>query len=149
MTALRMRPATIDDADRLLTWRNDPVTRQAGYTTDEVQPAEHLAWLTALLANPKRELYVAEEAGPVGTVRVDDVDGVQWLSWTVAPEARGRGIATRMVRLIAGTIADPLHAAIKADNLASARIAERAGLVFALETGGVRYFSRPAQTLAR
>ena len=78
-----LRPATTEDADILLEWRNDPETRIASHNTAEVQRNDHISWLSRTLGNPERRLYVAEEDGdPVGTVRADFADGVWELSWT-------------------------------------------------------------------
>ena len=88
---MKLRTATIQDAELLLEWRNDPQTRKSSHTTHEVQKEEHIAWLNLTLTNTNRRLLIAEESGvPVGTIRADYSDGMFELSWTVAPNARGR-----------------------------------------------------------
>ena len=67
------------------------------------------------------------------------------LSWTVAPDARGRGVGKRMVALAASQILAPIRAEVKSDNISSVRIAEHAGMVFEREVNGILHFSRPAQ----
>ena len=142
---IKLRPATVDDADLLLEWRNDPETRNASHNTAEVQREEHVSWLKKTLNNTSRQLYIAEENGiPVGTVRADLVDGVHELSWTVAPNARGRGVATRMVALLARQISQPIRAEVKSGSTASARIAERAGMLFDREVDGILHYRRAA-----
>jgi len=143
--AIRLRPATMKDADILLEWRNDPETRKASHNTAEVQRNDHISWLSRTLGNPDRRLYVAEENGdPVGSVRADFSDGVWELSWTVSPRARGRGVAKRMVAVLANEISDPIRAEVKTGNISSARIAEHAGMVFERETDGVLHYMRAA-----
>lgn len=89
---ISLRPATTQDADLLLEWRNDPETRKASHNTAEVQRDEHISWLSRTLNNPNRRLYVAEENGaPVGTVRADLSEGVWELSWTVSQTREGEG----------------------------------------------------------
>jgi RimJ/RimL family protein N-acetyltransferase len=142
---ITLRPATIDDADMLLEWRNDPETRKASHNTDHVQRDDHISWLSRTLGNPNRRLYVAEENGsPIGTVRADLADGVWELSWTVSPKARGRGVAKRMVAVLATKISEPIRAEVKTGNIASARIAEHAGMAFERETDGVLHYKRSA-----
>jgi RimJ/RimL family protein N-acetyltransferase len=142
---IELRPATLRDADLLLEWRNDPATRAASYSNAAVASDEHLAWLRDALASAERRLYVAEENGaPVGTVRADLANGVWHLSWTVAPQARGRGVAKRMVALLASRIAGPIRAEVKAGNVASARIAEHAGMTLLREANGVLHYERDA-----
>jgi RimJ/RimL family protein N-acetyltransferase len=126
MTMGALRPATLDDAEMLFAWRNDPLTREASVNTDVVTWKGHLAWLRASLENPKRRLLVAETENPVGTVRIDYGDETE-ISWTVAPGARGKGIGTEKVK---GALPEgPLIACIKRANIASQQIAKAAGFV--------------------
>ena len=142
---ISLRPATIQDADLLLKWRNDPETRKASHNTTVVQRDEHISWLSRTLSNPNRKLYVAEENGDaVGTVRADLSEGVWELSWTVSSSARGRGVAKRMVVDLANQISEPIRAEVKAGNMASIRIAEHAGMEFERETDGVLHYQRAA-----
>lgn len=147
---LTLRPATLEDTDRLLEWRNDPDTRSASHRSVPVQRDEHLAWLAATLRNPDRRLYVAEENGvPVGSVRADLREGCFELSWTMAPSARGRGVAKRVVALLASRIAEPIRAEVKVGNLVSARIAEHAGMRLDREVAGVLHYRRGVATPQR
>ena len=142
---IKLRSATIRDADLLLEWRNDAETRKASHNMDEVQRDQHISWLSRTLDNRDRGLFVAEKNGvPVGTVRSDLSDGVWELSWTTAPSARGRGLAKRMVFLLAQQIPEPIRAEVKAGNIASARVAEHAGMEFDREAEGVLHYRRSA-----
>ena len=142
---ITLRPATIEDADILLGWRNDPETRKASHNTTEVQRSDHVSWLSRTLGNPDRRLYVAEKNGdPVGTVRADFADGVWELSWSVSPRARGGGVAKRMVAVLANKISEPIRAEVKTGNTSSARIAEHAGMVFERKTDGIIHYKRAA-----
>ena len=142
---IKLRCATRADADLLLKWRNDPDTRQASQNTGIVEPAEHIAWLEDSLENPARRLLIAEQGGSaVGTVRAD-FDGDVWeLSWTVAPKARGQGIAKRMVAAVASEIAEPVAARVKPGNETSVRIATGCGMTLIEEAEGMLYFRRGA-----
>jgi len=140
----RLRPAGMEDAATLLAWRNDPDTVRASHSDRPVDPDGHRRWLAASLGNPGRRLYVAEDAGiAAGTVRLDR-DGDGWLlSWTVAPDFRGRGLGKAMVRLATDSLTSPVRAEVKAGNAASARIAEQAGLRLDREQDGIQYYIRP------
>jgi RimJ/RimL family protein N-acetyltransferase len=110
----------------------------------------HISWLNATLADPLRQLFIVEEDGrPIGTVRVDqEANGSAELSWTVAPEARGRGMAKRMVRLVADEVsgARGVRAEVKAGNEASIKVAEAAGMRLSRQEGEVLHFARPGST---
>lgn len=142
---MELRPATMDDAQRLFDWRNDPATRIASHQTGELHFSDHVAWLARALASDSRELYIAEHEGAaVGTVRADLSGAVTELSWTVAPEWRGHGFGKAMVGMLADQIRTPLKAEIKRDNVASQRIALAAGFTLAAEIDGVLHFTRNA-----
>lgn len=70
-----LRPATIDDAQILFDWTNDPVTRAGSFSTKPVQWDEHLGWLTKVLENANRHLYIVMGntifGMPVGMLRLD------------------------------------------------------------------------------
>ncbi len=142
---MTLRIATSDDSGLLLAWRNDPITRIASHSGEAISVSMHKTWLESTLSNPDRQLYIAEENGAsVGTVRADYCNGEHEISWTVAAESRGRGIAKRMVRLLADHISGPLRAEVKSDNLASARVAEFVGMLFEFECDGIKHYVRPA-----
>ena len=145
---LRVRPASEADADTLLRWRNDPVTRAASRDTGEVRAEQHRAWLAATLSDPDRHLLLAadEGGGDVGTLRWDRRDEGEWeVSVTVAPERRGRSLGAP---LLAGgedwlaeheRAAHTMLAAVNVDNAASLRLFDTAGYLPDLppDPGGV------------
>jgi len=128
---VNLRPAEMKDAEKLFMWRNDPETRKASHNSDEVILESHLAWLDASLSNPsKRLLWIAEVSGvAIGTCRADRVENAWELSWTIAPEARGKGFANQMLSKLVCYFDEPLLAEVKADNIASIKVAERSGFV--------------------
>lgn len=135
----------MQDAELLLEWCNDPETKRAHRSEADVDWEQHLVWLEEMIADPSRELLVAEENGvPVGTVRADLSGEIRELSWNVAPSERNRGVATRMVSEFAGQIQGPIRAEIIAGNTASARVAERAGMTFERQTGDILHYVRTA-----
>ena len=125
-----LRPVSLQDAPLLLDWRNDPLTRENSFQTTVISLEEHLRWLKDALTNPKRKLFIAEENGKAfGTVRADFSEEGCELSWTVAPEHRGKGFGKEMVRLAVIVLRPQrFFARIKRGNVASERIAESVGL---------------------
>ncbi|MGH8491025.1 MAG: GNAT family N-acetyltransferase [Gammaproteobacteria bacterium] len=127
---LRLRLANTADAADLLRWRNDDDTRKFSLHREVVTWSAHLDWLSRVLRDDNTELYVAETAGlPAGTVRIDHRNGVKELSWTVAPECRGRGLGSLIVGMAVQRTAPPLFARIHPLNDASRRIAAKTGFV--------------------
>lgn len=134
LNKLTLRPALFDDAEMLLTWRNDPLTRAESVNTLVVAPEEHKSWLKKLLDNSNRQLFIAEiNQNAVGTVRADfDTANNEYeLSWTIAPEWRGKGVGKRMVKIMADQlIENSIVARVKPENKASINIALHAGMRF-------------------
>jgi RimJ/RimL family protein N-acetyltransferase len=125
---LTLRPATTADARLLHEWRNDPKSRQASRNTAFVPWPEHCEWLAAVLVSPHHIMRIAEEDGkPLGMVRADRRDQGWELSWTVAPQARKKGIGHAMLQQFVAVLDGRLTAVIRKDNVASARIAAAAG----------------------
>lgn len=133
---MRIRPVTIDDAQLLLAWRNDPDSRAASRNTHMVDPAEHQAWMTASLQQPEALLVIAEDddGGPVGHVRfTPGADGYE-VSIVLAPDQRGKGQGRAVLQaaqeVFFATYPDqPIRAFVRGDNLASHRLFRGAGYV--------------------
>jgi RimJ/RimL family protein N-acetyltransferase len=142
MTVL-LRPATADDSHLLFAWRNDPATVAASLNPRPVLPDEHERWLAAVLSDPDRQIYIAEEAGrPVGMARSERREGVCELSWSVDPACRGRGLAKQIVTALLDRTPLPVRARIRDGNSASIRVAGHAGLRLCDEIDGVLVFEK-------
>jgi RimJ/RimL family protein N-acetyltransferase len=141
---LSLRPATADDSERLLAWRNDPQTRAMAVVQAAVERATHARWLAARLGAADTRLTIAEQDGEhVGTVRLDrhGRDEAE-LSITIAPAARGRGLARPAIEL---GVEHARHewrvarvtARIRPENTASLHAFAAAGFEPAGEEGGL------------
>ncbi len=131
---LRARPAAEEDAFVLLRWRNDPAVRAVSRSTGLVAWRDHLTWLRAVLGDVNRTLVVVTAGDrPVGTARFDQNGPAQWeVSITLAPEARGRGLAGPVLATAEADFsrvrgAATLLAAVLPENLPSQRLFARAG----------------------
>jgi RimJ/RimL family protein N-acetyltransferase len=128
-----LRPATEDDSDVLLQWRNDPEAIRFSVSGHGVTPAEHREWLSGRLADAGTLLWIAERTGTaVGQVRVDMEDGIGTVSVAVAPSQRGRGLGSAVLQAMVIEMASEarvrrLLAVAQAENTASIRAFERAG----------------------
>lgn len=102
---ISLRAARLDDATRLLRWRNDSETRANSLHSEMVPEPEHRAWLERTLAEPDRvRLYIAVAGDElVGTGRLDFVGHeTAELSLTIAPEWRGLGFARALIGALIG-----------------------------------------------
>jgi len=136
---LRIREACAADAETLFRWRNDPVTRAESLNTAPVPWPDHVEWLARALADPNRVLLIGEQNhAPVGTIRFDGDGDSSDASWTIAPEARGKGMGAKLLSAALAFARTPdVIAYIKVGNMASKRIAKKAGFAFASVSGDV------------
>ena len=140
--ALVLREATFEDWKLLFDWRNDTQVRAASRNSQPIGEQTHRDWLASCLQDPQRRLLIAElNHKPVGTVRID-IGPVCELSWTVAPEARGNRIGSRMVCALVRTIESPMKAVTRSDNVPSQRIAAAAGFELIDNNGEWMTFQR-------
>jgi RimJ/RimL family protein N-acetyltransferase len=146
---LTLRRASADDAARLLEWRNDAHTRAMAIAQDPIAPADHERWLTTRLADVDTLLLIAEQDGkPVGTVRLDrDSPESAELSITIAPGARGRGLARPAIELGVERArrewgVTRVTARIRPENAASLRAFAAAGFETVREEGGLVEMAR-------
>lgn len=131
-----LRPAAPEDVSILYDWRNDPVTRAYSKNTSEIGWDEHVAWFAASLRNPDRRIFIATDAdASIGVIRGDRGPLGWTLSWSVAPNWRGRGVLKLMIQAILGQLSGVVRAEIKSANIASMRAARSAGLTMTGRNG--------------
>jgi UDP-2,4-diacetamido-2,4,6-trideoxy-beta-L-altropyranose hydrolase len=130
---ITLRRVRSDDADLIREWRNDEDAVRFSVTGRPVSPGEHALWFAGQVDDPARLFWIAEQRGnPVGEVRVDLSGREGTVSIAVAPEWRGCGIGTSILRVLLSEIVrhpevSTLTALARQDNTASVRAFERAG----------------------
>jgi UDP-2,4-diacetamido-2,4,6-trideoxy-beta-L-altropyranose hydrolase len=130
---MKLRKVHFEDWKTLLEWRNDFETRTQSHTIEMITGEAHKDWLSNVINDPDRMLFVAEVNDiPVGTVRADfdATTNAYELSWTISPHARGQGIGKKIVKLLVEKLNSRVRAEIKEDNISSIKIAESANLKF-------------------
>ncbi len=147
MAMITIRPATLADAQILLDWRNNDISRSASLSRDEILFEEHLAWLAGVLEDADRTLYVALDDGdPAGTSRFDIEGGGAEVSINLNPAYRGRGLSLPVLRAsIEQFFVDrrrrmPLTAQIRSSNAASIAIFTRVGFAHQHSHDGVGHY---------
>ena len=142
-----VRPMGADDVPALTRACQDPEIPRWTRVPRPYTPEDARAFVAAAAAEAASGIGVAlvvADAGDVflGTIGLMEIDrstGSGELGYWLAREARGRGAATRAVRLVAGWAAHELglrrlEILTHGGNAASARVAERAGFAATGET---------------
>ncbi len=155
---LRLRRSRPEDAERISRYRSDPdVHRFQGW--ERIDPEGIRAEIEEMARRRPgdpgwvqlsvEELDGGELVGDVGFSPAAGEPGVVKLGYTVAPEHQGRGYATEAVRALVRYVFETLGAEVvrvyaDADNVASHRVAEKAGLRlverFRAQDGGDTWF---------
>ncbi|HSL10388.1 MAG TPA: GNAT family N-acetyltransferase [Actinomycetota bacterium] len=142
---LRLRRSAVDDAPAISAYRSDPeVHRFQGWERTDVEavraeiaemqnraPGGGGGWVQLTVERCDTGALV----GDVGVAAVDEEPGVVKVGYTIDPAAQGRGYATEAVRALVAYAFDTLGADVvrmhaSANNVASIRVAEKAGLRF-------------------
>jgi UDP-2,4-diacetamido-2,4,6-trideoxy-beta-L-altropyranose hydrolase len=97
---LHLRMVTMEDAECLHAWANDPVTRAASFSEAPITWDTHLTWLRGCLSNAPTRIYLAHARGvAVGVIRfeADPCSGIAKVSVSTSPTARRHGWASALL----------------------------------------------------
>jgi len=134
---LTIRNAREEDSEDIWRWRNDSVTRQNSRSKEEIPWENHVSWYANALTNPNKKIFVGMDGETkVGRIMFDKIkDGLAEVGIVVAPEGRGRGYGSELIRI--GSLeyfsreesVREILAEIQRNNPASIRVFEKAGYV--------------------
>jgi len=97
--AFGLRCATSNDTRDLWTWRNAPEVRRLSRETGEIAWEGHQKWLAGVLADPDRDLLIAEGAsGPLGVLRFDRAGDSVEVSIHLTPFGIGQNVGVSILR---------------------------------------------------
>jgi perosamine synthetase len=151
---ITLRNATMDDADLLLEWANDPDVRRASVNSDPIDRETHVAWLSAKLDDAETAFYICERDGArIGYARAErrDDDSAE-LAVSVAREQRNGGVGRRLIALASARAQAELGvtrvlARVKQDNASSLRAFESSGFIVDSEDGDLKHLELAAAAI--
>jgi UDP-2,4-diacetamido-2,4,6-trideoxy-beta-L-altropyranose hydrolase len=134
---LYLREASMDDSQMIWSWANDAVTREASFSSAPIPWETHSAWFSRKLTDPQHVMLIAlsDSMEPLGQVRYQIQGNEADISINLAPERRGAGYGSRILKLadkwlFRKDVVKTIHAYIKPDNLASKKAFTKAGYVY-------------------
>lgn len=136
---LKLRPAHLADAQRLLEWRNDAATRAASFAGDLIEPETHRRWFAERLSSSQCVFLIAEVEGQaIGQVRFEMEAQAATISLSLAPDWRRRGWGATLIRAACCHVfsrcnLERIRALVKPENLSSICAFKRAGFIQAKE----------------
>ena len=97
-----IRNAKIEDAEELLRWRNDRITRENSKNNTLVDKNSHIKWINNILKDKSRVLYIGEENKVrIGVVRFDcNMEKLMAeTSINLNPAMRGKNLSVSLLNL--------------------------------------------------
>ena len=149
---ITQRTATLGDADVLLTWRNNPSTRQFSLHSELIPIDEHVKWLSGRLERVQFEpffLFMADHK-VIGMSRLDVVSGSvdkYEISILVDPDQQGKGAGTIILNMTCETFFS-LHpkktivAKVHKQNFTSQKLFTNAGFELRTPSSGFLHFQK-------
>ena len=98
--AIYLREVTIDDAELLFKWVNDPDTRSNSFDSHVISWEEHKNWFERMMSDPNQASYIlVHEDTPVGQIRFNLSVNIAEISYSIAPQERGKGYGKQIIHL--------------------------------------------------
>lgn len=134
---LSLRKVNAEDVDLLYEWANDATVRQNAFHTEPILYENHVKWFAKTLADKSVHHYIlCDGETPVGQIRLNAVNGVAVIDYSIGAQYRGKGYGSRLLALVKEQIAldkisdvTKLVGQVKYENHASARAFEKCGFV--------------------
>jgi RimJ/RimL family protein N-acetyltransferase len=131
--AMTLRAFVDGDLDALFTWESDPrAVEMAAFTRADPSDRDAFdAHYERVRSDPSNTLLAIDDDGEfVGTIGSFTLEGKREVTYWVAPERWGQGLASRALRaFLAIESTRPLYGRVAGHNAASAKVLARAGFV--------------------
>ena len=131
---MHIRLATIADAQDIMNWRNDVISRRMFFNSDEVSFSEHYGWFNSSLESNTSELFIGTQNDEkIGVCRFDILEENQLaeVSINLNPTKRGKHLSKCFLKLSMEKFFKnhnfSVKARIKKENLASISLFEGLG----------------------
>ena len=98
--AIYLREVTIDDVELLFKWVNDLGTRSNSFDSHMISWEEHKNWFERMIRDPKQISYImVHKDTPVGQIRFNLSENIAEISYSIAPQERGKGYGKQIIHL--------------------------------------------------
>ncbi len=144
---IKVRPAQLNDAQRIWEIRNEPQARSVAASPEIIPLSQHINWFNNKYFNQSNNFcFVGElDENIIGYCRFD-LDKDQYIiSIAVASSIHGKGVGTLLLRQSIEQLqsSKPLYAEVRKHNIASIKMFERSGFKKISEDNQNLYFQLP------
>lgn len=118
---IKLRLATIDDAQLLFDWVNNIDVRRNSLITEKIVWNEHLKWFKSKLQSQSKIYILFNDKIPVGQIRLDYMNTFWAIDYSIDSKHRGNGFGKIIIELVINKFnkGDILKAVVKNDNISS------------------------------
>lgn len=122
-----LREAVDSDCDILFRWANDSETRKNSIRSEKIPYQEHVNWFRRKMQDDCCQIYLLLCDGKeAGQVRLDWKGNMGEISYVIAPEYRGMGFGSEILRLVeVYAQGKMLFGKVKKENIVSSRCFEK------------------------
>lgn len=131
---VKFRQVCEEDCRLVWEWANDSDTRAVSFSTDPISWEDHVRWFAEKMNDAEYVFFIilSFDDEPVGQVRYAVNGREAFISMSIAPKFRGRGYASRSIRMTAEELfrradVSGIKAHIKPENSRSIQAFTRAG----------------------
>ncbi len=95
-----LREANTNDAQIILEWRNDPLTRNQSFSKEWIDMDTHLHWYHNKLSDKNCLMFILMDGTErIGHLRIDRVNDIGEISYMIAPAKRKMGYGKKIIEL--------------------------------------------------
>ena len=130
---LSLRKVIYTDEILLFNWINDPDVRKWSFGKHFIKLDEHTKWFEKKYNDDNVLMWIFEvNNDPAGLVRIEKEDNKVLLNYLIAPQSRGKRLATKMLKIAMNEVRIHWHnikvfAYTLPENIASIKSLEKAG----------------------
>lgn len=134
---LTLRKATLEDANLIYEWANDPESRRNSYNQELIAYDDHISWFSKKVKDPHTYFFIFnnKEGIAVGQIRIEMKEkNTAVISISIDKNSRGKGYAAEMIRTASDVYIKEhpnvkIEAYVFQNNVASAKSFLKAGYV--------------------
>jgi RimJ/RimL family protein N-acetyltransferase len=122
-----LRAAIFEDCKLLFDWANDIDVRRNSINQTSIEWSEHVGWFQKKKESPHSKIFILEDhLLPIGQIRIDLLDSVWFIDFSVDKNFRGQGYGLLLVESIITKFSTfNFKANVRIENSASAGIFEK------------------------
>lgn len=136
------RKAIENDVELFFNWVNDPDVRRNALNQENISWENHVNWFNNKINNSETQMYILYFGViPLGQIRIDKIENVWQIDYSIDKNQRGKGIGKKLVRLLFESLNTDtkLVASVKKENIPSLKVFESLGFNKTMDTNNDLY----------